>query len=86
MHNILEPAVFGVPVIFGPNYERFPEATEFINRGVGFSVESESSFSKIIKLIEATSPEIKSKLEILISENKGATNRILNHINAKQLN
>lgn len=35
LHNILEPAVFGVPIIIGKNYEKFPEAKQMIdNAGV----------------------------------------------------
>jgi 3-deoxy-D-manno-octulosonic-acid transferase len=38
LHNILEAAVYGVPVIHGPVYDRFPEATELIEAGGGFAV------------------------------------------------
>ncbi len=55
LHNILEPAVFGVPIIIGANYKKFPEAQEMIDNGNVFSVNGYSS--------------LKNKLDLLI-ENK----------------
>ena len=36
IHNILEPACWKIPVIFGPKYEKFREAVELIRSGRGF--------------------------------------------------
>ncbi|UAB74249.1 3-deoxy-D-manno-octulosonic acid transferase [Mesoflavibacter sp. SCSIO 43206] len=55
LHNILEPAVFGVPIIIGFNYKKFPEAQAMIDNGNVFSVNDYSS--------------LKNKLDLLI-ENK----------------
>ncbi len=38
IHNILEAATFGLPVIFGPNYKKFKEAVDMISVGGAFSV------------------------------------------------
>ncbi|MCG8700362.1 MAG: 3-deoxy-D-manno-octulosonic acid transferase [Bacteroidales bacterium] len=38
IHNTLEPAVYGIPVIFGPKYKKFKEAVDLIERKGGFSV------------------------------------------------
>jgi len=38
LHNILEPAAFGMPVIYGPKFDKFPEADALIETGGGFSV------------------------------------------------
>lgn len=40
LHNIIEPCSWGVPVIFGPNTTKFPEAIEFIDSGVGFQAKT----------------------------------------------
>jgi 3-deoxy-D-manno-octulosonic-acid transferase len=40
IHNILEAAAFGKPVLFGPNYLKFREATDLIARGAAFSITS----------------------------------------------
>ena len=38
IHNTLEAAAFGLPVIFGPNYAKFKEAKDIITRKAGFSI------------------------------------------------
>jgi 3-deoxy-D-manno-octulosonic-acid transferase len=46
IHNTLEAAAFGLPVIFGPNYDRFKEAKDLIAIGAGFSISDEASLKK----------------------------------------
>lgn len=46
LHNILEPAVFGIPVIFGPNHSKFPEAKAMISAGCGFEISDAKEFSE----------------------------------------
>src|SRR5690606_41786770 len=41
LHNTLAPAVFGVPVIIGKNYENFPEATDLITNGGLLSISTQ---------------------------------------------
>lgn len=48
LHNIIEAAAFGLPVIFGPNHQKFPEAQQFIEAGFGFSVAHESDFENTL--------------------------------------
>jgi len=38
VHNILEPAVYGLPIIFGPNYLKSAEAKELIEAKAAFSI------------------------------------------------
>ncbi|MDE6440826.1 MAG: 3-deoxy-D-manno-octulosonic acid transferase, partial [Bacteroidales bacterium] len=38
IHNTLEPAVYGLPVLFGPRYERFSEAVDLVRAGAAFPV------------------------------------------------
>ncbi|MBN4072237.1 3-deoxy-D-manno-octulosonic acid transferase [Flavobacteriales bacterium AH-315-E23] len=38
LHNILEPAAFGMPVLFGPRFDKFPEAEELIEAGGAFAI------------------------------------------------
>ncbi|HRZ97281.1 MAG TPA: 3-deoxy-D-manno-octulosonic acid transferase, partial [Paludibacter sp.] len=53
IHNTLEAAVWNVPVVFGPNYQKFREARELIAEGGGFSIsnynELENNFEKLLK-------------------------------------
>jgi len=47
IHNTLEAAAFGLPVIFGPNYARFNEANELIALKAGFSVKDEAELKAV---------------------------------------
>lgn len=51
LHNILEPATYGIPVIFGPKHQRFPEAKQLIDVGGAFSVRNQSEFNAIMKTL-----------------------------------
>ena len=44
IHNTLEAAVYGMPVLFGPRYHKFKEAKDLIAVGGGFSITDDSSF------------------------------------------
>ena len=44
IHNILEAAVYGIPVIFGPNFKKFREAHQIIEQGGGYSISDYQSF------------------------------------------
>jgi 3-deoxy-D-manno-octulosonic-acid transferase len=44
VHNVTEPAVMGLPVIFGPIYDNSPEAVDLLEQGVAFSVENREAF------------------------------------------
>ncbi|MGK7390009.1 MAG: 3-deoxy-D-manno-octulosonic acid transferase [Candidatus Cyclobacteriaceae bacterium M2_1C_046] len=82
LHNILEPATFGLPVFFGNNnYQKFREARELINVGGAFAVESYSEFRKAFKKVE--DPETYQMISGInsdyVKENAGATDIILNY-------
>ena len=49
LHNVLEPAAFGIPVIIGKNYSKFPEAKMLRRLGGLFSIESKEEFNSVIK-------------------------------------
>ncbi|MDX2360016.1 MAG: glycosyltransferase N-terminal domain-containing protein [Crocinitomicaceae bacterium] len=76
LHNILEPAVFGLPVIFGPKHERFPEAETFIQRGFGISVATTEELSKGIDSIKANRGELKQREMEFVAMNAGASEKI----------
>ncbi len=48
LHNIIESAAAAVPVIFGPNTEKFPEAKAFLDAGIGFQANTEEQMSELI--------------------------------------
>ncbi len=40
IHNILEPTVYGIPVIFGPKYSKFIEAVDMVNAQVAYPIQN----------------------------------------------
>jgi len=82
LHNILEPAVFGLPVIFGPKHKRFPEGQVFVNNGFGFSISSTQELREALSKIEANHASIQEKELNFINDNAGASLKIYKHISS----
>lgn len=47
IHNILEAATFGLPVVFGPHHKKFNEAMELIKAGAAFPITNQSSLNQL---------------------------------------
>lgn len=54
IHNLNEAAVYGMPVIFGPNHSKFKEAADLTACGGGFSVTSREEFNSVINRLAST--------------------------------
>ncbi len=83
IHNILEAAVFGIPVFFGPNYKKFREANELIHWKTAFSIRNEQELiNKFTDLMndEARLQKIKEVNERYINNNKGSTELIISFL------
>lgn len=80
LHNILEPACFGLPVMFGPIHTKFPEAQLFIDEGIGFEVSDLNNIENQVKEIQGNLTELNQKTLNFINENKGAKAIILERI------
>nr|WP_298237687.1 glycosyltransferase N-terminal domain-containing protein [uncultured Algibacter sp.] len=83
LHNTLEAAVFGVPIIIGKNHLKFPEALTMIENGGMFSVSNQDEFDKILnKLIKNSDLRIEygSKNSQYVRNNKGAVIQILDYL------
>lgn len=48
IHNILEAATFGTPVIFGPKFKKFKEAVDLVSEGGAFSIQGFNDFNRVI--------------------------------------
>lgn len=85
IHNTLEAATFGIPVIFGPKYKKFKEAVDLMDLGGGFSICSQEGFYQIIDQLFGEDAE-KSLLQSGDAAKKyvdnmcGATSLILNQL------
>lgn len=80
LHNILEPSVFSIPVLFGPKHHKFPEAQSLLENGVGFEVTTSEELPLLIKDVLAHQQEIKTNSHNFFQENKNATQRILSEV------
>jgi len=89
IHNILEPACWGIPVIFGPRYKKFREAVELINENGAMTFDSYGKFSGTLdKLLTDELFYLKSAKTTVdyITKNAGATHKILLEISRKDIN
>ncbi|MEO6832262.1 MAG: glycosyltransferase N-terminal domain-containing protein, partial [Chitinophagaceae bacterium] len=79
IHNILEPAVFGLPVIFGPAFEKFSEAREMVAAGFAFPVNDAESYSRTIKklMVDGLREPLQGQIKQFVLSKTGATQKIL---------
>ena len=87
IHNILEPAVFGAPICFGPNYNKFQEAWDLIAVGGAFSFNSARGLIKWFWSINEV--EKRKKIGIItknyLTQNSGGTYKIIKYLNSKNI-
>jgi 3-deoxy-D-manno-octulosonic-acid transferase len=84
IHNILEPAVYSIPVYFGPKYHKFPEAEMLIKEQLAFSGASPLVIAKMIIHEEAvvdSSSGFVEKSKKWFKAHSGATQLIFRHLN-----
>ena len=83
VHNVLEPAVYGIPVIYGPKHTNSQEALELVRRGGGFVVNDLQECYRTLRTlldneeVKKTAGNIALKL---VKENIGATERFIKHL------
>jgi 3-deoxy-D-manno-octulosonic-acid transferase len=83
VHNVLEPAVFGIPVIIGPNYSHFAEATDLVNLKGCISIQNSEELNTLMAKIVADADFRAETGRInreFISQKSGATNTIMNYL------
>ena len=89
LHNILEPATFGVPIVIGCNYEKFPEANRLRQLAGLYSVKNEDDVASIFnKLIYDDSFRETTGLiaEHFINSNTGATKITVDNLGGESQN
>ena len=88
LHNVLEAAVYGKPVIFGPNYSKFREARELIAAGGAFSISDSTGLVQRVSVLLNNEQALAAAYQAAasyVNENKGATTSILQMIQEKRL-
>lgn len=88
LHNILEAAVYGRPVIFGPGYEKNFEAEELIQCGGAIAIENAIELEKVVNGLLNDEDELFTKSNAAknyVYNNSGATDKIFSFIKKKNL-
>jgi 3-deoxy-D-manno-octulosonic-acid transferase len=88
IHNILEAAVYGKPIIFGPVYEKFSEAVDLVDREGAFSIENALELERLLDKLLQDEALLKNTSEIskkYVYEKQGATNLIVQYLYEKRL-
>lgn len=83
LHNILEPATFGIPIIIGENFSKFPEAERLRQLAGLYSVKNSEEFSAILTKLY-TNSEFRQKTGMIaghfINSNTGAIKKLEDHL------
>ncbi len=87
LHNTLEPITFGLPVIFGPKYQKFEEANWLVENGGGFTIQDQADFEKMILKLQLPDFHEKASKKALtyIQNNRGATDLIWQYLEGNNL-
>lgn len=83
IHNVLEAAVWNVPVIFGPNNKRFQEAQDLLASGGGRQIDDYDGFKVLMDCYDSDSERLEadgSKAGNYVKSKAGATDKILSAV------
>ena len=81
IHNTLEAAIFGMPILFGPNYLKFNEATSMVKLKVAYPIENSDELNNTLSTLLADTgkrSDIAEKCMSYTKQNLGATQTIMN--------
>jgi 3-deoxy-D-manno-octulosonic-acid transferase len=83
VHNVLEAAVYGVPVLFGPKIENSQEAIKLVEAGGGIMIKDKKVFYRVIRKLFSDNKlmnECGRKSYDFVHKNVGTTDRIIKEI------
>ncbi len=88
IHNILEAAVYGKAVVFGPVYEKFAEATDLVDAGGAFSIENALELEALLNTLFNNKEALMAAGKIAkdyVHQHRGATEKIMEYIYTNRL-
>ena len=88
IHNVLEAAVYGKPVIHGPVYQKFAEAVELVELGAGIPISNALELEKVLNELWNDEALLKTKSESArkyVYSKAGATEKIMKYIQENRL-
>jgi 3-deoxy-D-manno-octulosonic-acid transferase len=71
LHNILEPAVYGLPLLFGPKHSKFPEAELFLQKGFALEVNNHIDFTKGFNSLRTKVSSLRPEMEAFVESQNG---------------
>jgi 3-deoxy-D-manno-octulosonic-acid transferase len=82
LHNILEPSVCGLPVLYGNHFSKYPEGNNLIKVGGGFAFENASQLKAILLdlLIDKKYKRVGALSKQFVNNNRGATDKIISSL------
>ena len=83
LHNTMEPAVFGIPIIIGPQFGGFKEAEDLVSSGGIIPVSNQERFDKTMENLINDPISIRKIGDInsnYINANRGASNLVMKHL------
>lgn len=87
IHNTLEAAVYGIPVIFGPRYEKFMEAVELIENKGAFTIQNYEELNTLLDTMLTDKEKMQEwgdNARNYVTSNAGATEKILSMVEFKE--
>lgn len=88
VHNVLEAAVYGKPVVFGPVYDKYIEAVELVQHGGAFVVRTALELEQTFNELLSNNDSYRSACEAArnyVYSNKGATESVMQYIYENRL-
>lgn len=82
IHSILEPAVYGMPVVFGPDYHKFHEAIEMIRLGAAHSISNYDELNSLFESYLMDGKKLSNESTFAsqyVESNRGATEKIVRY-------
>lgn len=83
IHNILEPATYGIPILIGPTYHKFQEAVDLIEKKACFEVQNQDSLNQKLTLFFSNKEFVKKSGKTAlhyIQEHIGATDLVVEYV------
>lgn len=83
IHSILEPAVFGLPVLFGPDFHKFQEAHDMLKLGAAFLINDYADLETCIDTLRSVPEKLNTAANIArsyVNNNRGASKEIVKYL------
>lgn len=87
IHNTLEAATYGIPVVFGPKYEKYKEAVDLVTIHAAFSISDISELNNVFEDMQTETTRIRcgKAAQGYVKQNAGATKIIMKYLTTQGL-